>query len=805
MISIQEPHPVSIDQLIEFSLDVYNPPLTPDVGDNFWRCVLYDPSGNIVSSDSFEGWSIIPQLNGVQVKLIGPLYEATMYSTISVSFTAVSAADDVSFQFLVPSGFDFSAASITDPTQVIFQAVGSLIRIRTPIVAGNTYLFTLNNVLLGTGGGQTQINLATWSGGYFQSGVWIPGNRQDEKYNFQDGFRLPGQVIVLYDKLSDIYQNQPLTYPIQSLWSHQMGKPAFVEFHFSLTQIAQSGTYLRISASPYRPTVSLFTLQVGLSTEASSGITSGGLAPTLQNVAAQVTSVVGGQLMVLLNQQLLPFQIYQIMFSVIAPNPVDVHNHVGPITWTIQTIDSAALPVNTNDGLGRAFSIVEAYGFSVSCARAPPNAQIVVSLDIVPALAVITEIHIVLPLYWNITQNCLVNGMDVIKSCTRGLAMPDGQASATLLTYDAGITSELNGVQISVITPPQNPLDISWFVEGLNQLTQTQLGWGQATGITTTQMSGTSVIIPGIPSVQTLMIWQFTSQTAIAAGGFLQLLLPAGYNPQCSGIYLQSIALPLSGGCNTANPTSIIIFLNATMVPGPYAFGIYVTPPPSTPILNTLSIMVLDKHGMVQDAAMHLPGPPIRDKLKIKAAPLLWTQSNPNMPSVATVGFEVIDDLPDNVVAPDQQVAQILIVLPSGFQQTVQKTTDFVILNSDMPLASGNWLNYLLEDRLIVTMNLNQTAWKTLKAGVFMFSFPIQIPATLPVYNVWTLSLCTPSTVGCIQTSDPTVLVNFGILGFTFGGKSANSPGLTASARPHQGLSWTISILLIAALQQYLR
>ncbi|CAE8592820.1 unnamed protein product [Polarella glacialis] len=60
---------------------------------------------------------------------------------------------------------------------------------------------------------------------------------------------------------------------------------------------------------------------------------------------------------------------------------------------------------------------------------------------------------------------------------------------------------------------------------------------------------------------------------------------------------------------------------------------------------------------------------------------------------VITIGFEVMETLPDLIVAPDQQISEVLIELPTGFTHLVEKLTDFQLMN---------------EDRLTITMNLNR-------------------------------------------------------------------------------------------------
>merc|ERR1712032_696564 len=134
------------------------------------------------------------------------------------------------------------------------------------------------------------------------------------------------------------------------------------------------------------------------------------------------------------------------------------------------------------------------------------------------------------------------------------------------------------------------------------------------------------------------------------------------------------------------------------------------------------------------------------------------------------MGFKAIDPLPDLVVAPKQQVAEILLSLPVGFTHLVEKVNDFTMVNEDMPLQDGDWLDYMQKDRLRITLNLNQTSWTTLKAGDYRFRFPVLVPNPLPVFNVWHLALCMPNfPAGCHRITDPSVLLAFAMPGFRLG------------------------------------
>eukprot|EP00435_Cladocopium_sp_Y103_P035262 s451_g9.t1 len=130
---IMEPAPVERDYYIE------TPPLT----DNFWQCTVVsasvDQNGQriIKASKAFQSWDIVPQLENLQVRLLGPNTAAETLSSISVEFTPVTTAEDIAIVFNSPAEFDFTnARTEDDEDQVIFLVEGPLIRIRMAITRG---------------------------------------------------------------------------------------------------------------------------------------------------------------------------------------------------------------------------------------------------------------------------------------------------------------------------------------------------------------------------------------------------------------------------------------------------------------------------------------------------------------------------------------------------------------------------------------------------------------------------------------------------------------------------------------------
>jgi len=285
----------------------------------------------------------------------------------------------------------------------------------------------------------------------------------------------------------------------------------------------------------------------------------------------------------------------------------------------------------------------------------------------------------------------------------------------------------------------------------------------------------------------------------VEAGASLHVTIPDEFAPDCSDGKLELIALPDSGGCDDSDPMHLVIAINSTIVPAEYTFAFQVTPPLVTPVQNQISIVLKDRYGNVRDAAVDMPGVEIQEKLRIAAKPLWWTQSRPGWPSRITCAFEALEPLPDYIVAPNQQISEILISLPSGFTHLVDTITDFTILNDDMPLADGNtWLDYMAKDRLRVILNLNQSSWTTLKSGIYSFQFQVRVPDPMPIFNVWHISLCRPNFPGgCSRISDPAVLINFAIPGFRIGQEPPGGSSSSSLAASRAVVSSVLFLLII--------
>jgi len=712
---------------------------------------------------------------------------------------------------VAPLNFDFSAAYLVIPEGMPKQermadTGGSLARIRTTVTGGMRMRIVIKGVRLGLDGGQTLVRITSWTGGMLQNGVWNPGTKKDERLDCGSmcSFMLPGSLDISYDKLQNQYQQNPLMYPVQSRWEAQMGRPAQIEFRFSLTQPARVGNELWIYGLPYQPTMQMFSL-------AEAPLVTFGTIddPSSRAIKNKLKDVLDRKLKVTLVQGLATYTVYQVVFSVILPTPKEKAALGKPIRWTLETwaYPYGEYPTNSNDGVSREFPIVEEYKFRVETSRAPPVAEVNVGIYVEPGINAPTSLVVVAPLLFNFSTDCLVNGGGFVSSCSPNTPMPDGRKTALLKVLEPGLQRPTTGLIIKVQTPAKAPLNKAWFIEGRDAFTDAQFGWGEAEGVVIEQMAETAVTYPGVPGIAAKMVFRFKTQVLIESGGSLQVELPEGFDPKCSGVYFDSIALPTTGGCKILDPTNLLVMLNSTMVPGEYALAITVSPPAQQPIRNAITLILKDRLGNVRDAAVDIVGLDIQDKLKIQSTPLMWSQSKALRSSVITLGFEAVEPLPDLVVGANQQVSEILISLPVGFVHLVNGMNDFTAVNEDMPFQDPNWLDFLQKDRLRITLNLNRSSWTTLKPGRYQFRFPVLVPSPMPIFNVWYVSLCKPNyPEGCNRVNDPGVLLTFPLPGFDIGevyggGKMGLTSAASGRRRPltEVGALWSLATLMLAS------
>eukprot|EP00397_Hematodinium_sp_SG-2012_P005018 GEMP01005035.1.p1 GENE.GEMP01005035.1~~GEMP01005035.1.p1 ORF type:complete len:731 (+),score=154.13 GEMP01005035.1:195-2387(+) len=486
--------------------------------------------------------------------------------------------------------------------------------------------------------------------------------------------------------------------------------------------------------------------------------------------------------------------------------------------------DANALPTNTNDQMTETFPLVKSIGVQIRVAKSPPLADIKMELTVEPNDSKPNELTIWAPPEFNFAEPCLVQPAPFdVRGCVVSQKPVAGRQKAVLQLREDGITETLTKLFIKVQTPTKTPSEKSWHIEATDSFNKDQVGWGEDVhgGFDVVQMRDTDILFPGVPGASQMTL-KFTTVQTIEVGGVLSLAVPwvdgvGGYEVDCAGMNV--ISLPSSTRCyfpmksstdasaadnsdtNTPVPRElqaeasqdssavtnppcippptavqdkavVNLVVNETLVPGMYAFSLMVTVPTATPADNTFSLMLFDKECNVVDAAMNVLGQDIQPGLIMSASPLRWSRSEVGHLSAVTLGFNVKESKSSQGTEVRRKIGEILINFPAGFIHGVSQPGHVFTTIQKGDLADGvplskpkEWLDSSQKDRLRISVNTPPGLGET---GEYIFTFPVYVPAQIPPYNVWIISICDAGG-GCISSMDSSVRVAFPLAGFQIG------------------------------------
>lgn len=775
--TVLEPKAIPELRLIKFRVDTMNPPTTPHLMENFWTVTHLGPeSAYVRSSGAYESWDIVPQLYDVSILLVGPQKAEGSKSVITVSYMPVSDADQLQFTARLPAGFDFTGASASSVGHEVISTSVETVTLRASMYAGVQVDVVIENFLLGVVGGATEFDLVTKLNN---------GEKMDEALGFRGGFRLPGRVSVTRKLLTSKFSQDPVAYPVPSLWATRMGEPATAEFEFSLTVRAERGLMLRLLAPPYEVFQDGFRIL-----KASDSMV----------VTAEVISASSGGIIARLGAELwedTPYVVQANVTTPMLPNPQDA-------MWSIEVLDSGALPVNTNDALTEGFRVVDRVVLDMEVARSPPMAEVRAVVSVDPKSTQPTELILVAPPGFGFPPDCFVSGgaNNEITACARAPEVA-GRAAARLTCRQGGLTGPTEYVQILITTPAQSATEPSWFVDARSDTEQ--LGWGtDPVGVEVRQMLGAGVVYPGIPAVSGQMAFRFITNEKIEAGGKLVVGYPSSITINCDGAYLYKIALEGEIRCsNFPREGKFELTLSRRLPPGQQAFGVTSTCPFAVNEANVFYIKVLDHTGQVMDAAMNVPGGRIQHGLSVAALSLVWSNSEPNYAASISLGFELVQSLPP--IEKDPPVMSELVVkVPRDFLQQVRRKNQIEVLNQPLPWRSGEWLD--ASDPTKLNFWLDESITPELAVGRYRFSFPVLVPSRMPKYNVFVLTICGPAvnttnataaSPKCTGEEDPRAMVSFPLAGFAMGESHPSAEKYTvtgATWRRGAATSWWVAL-----------
>lgn len=760
---------------LSFTIASQNPAITPPMTSNFWT-IHHMLDDTIKSSDIHPSWQINPQLEDVNIDIANLAAMAAGSETdLRFQFTPISDANTIMIVALYPPLFSFGASTVDPPLLIDTASEGKTIILNNVDLRANVReegLF-IYNVLLGVGGGETRFTLITYKNELLDA---PGGEKRDEKVDYTDGFRLPGKITTVSKKLESVYKTQPSMYPVKSLFPPRVLEDALAEFVLQFSQEVYAGEQLIVISQGF----GAYTLKE----------------PVLIIGTGQISNspdiVSASEMRIELKPGRPPSEValekdtpYTLQFWCVP--------QAGENSWMFVTSDGGSYNTNTNDGLTASFSPVEMMQLSVlaSNGRAPPYAEVPVTLSVQQGSAVVRELVIVAPPSFIFPPQC-----STTNNCQAGQALSSTGRRTALITSPTGepLTS-LSALQIVVQTPELTPDDIAWYVEARGQGPGTTTGWGEGSGFPVQQMVA-KVYYPGLSNLKGAQL-TFVFQVSGDMGSQIDVIPPpVGYILSCSleGA-LQQISLP--GGRPDCVDDPLMLMLTETLPVGEYAFGIAVNLPPDTPdpSSNSFNLIIRDLQGKVVDARYQLPGLEIRD-IAACCASLSWTLPEPGQKCYITVSITFEADT-------DQLKALLITFPPNSFVHDVQQPTDVQSLNRYFPVASGaNWAQ-TSEPTMIKIFMDDTEDYTTIAAGTYPFQFPVLVPPDeMPQENIWHLSLCDTRDCGSIDHRN--VLADFPMAGFAMGEQSPEeildpTGHATRHASPNEALALGSAIAAAAA------
>lgn len=718
------------NQDLHFKVGTTNPSKTPFLTDNYWK-VAHMKGSVVKSSHIFQGWSVNPQLENVDLRLVGTKYAAGKISDIEVKFTPITDADTLKIEAIFPTQFNFDQSTVPLPYDIDSRSEGSTLIInRGGFRAGVMATIAINTVRLGRAGGQTRFNFVT-----YKDEMLDLGEKRDEKLDFTGGFRLPGLISVISAPiLRSQYQDARAMFPVKSLFQPRVQEDAKAEFTLSFSRAVQASERLLVTCqgqAKYQLKQSPFVV-IGIGEiETNVEIDTDGILRATLKPGRPATEVA--------LQADTPYTIIMWVLPVQGTN-----------TWRFDTSDGGSLPTNTNDGELNGFAPVEQFVLGVEAVRSPPRAVVNVILNIDVGNAIVRELIIVTPPEFSFDDSAGGCG----NMCLPGESFATNRKTATIASPTGEPLTQLQGIQVRVLTPEQTPSSVTWYVEGRGQGAGTTVGWGEGAGFFVTQMAATNVMYPAVATVQQAQI-VFTFALNVNAGNQINIVSPPGFILTCSTEgALKQISLP--GGKPNCIDDPLQIVVDTTLTRDQYAFALLVDLPPETPDANTFSIIIRDLDNNVVDAAYSIQGKPIV-AIPVTRPYLFWTQSEPGQRTDVTIGLEF--------TLTTSGVKAVLIMLPETFIHDVQTPTDVQNMNKDFRVAAGSdWADTQYTDRIKIALD-DSGGGVDIDPGVYRFKFPVLVPPSMPNSNYWSISLCNDR--DCQQPDDRYIIVSFPIAGFS--------------------------------------
>jgi hypothetical protein len=777
-------------QAVDFiwKLTTTNPKETPPALENFWRIYHFQNGEEtaILGSDSAYSWQIRPQIEGLQIHLRGPNKAAMEISSLLVTFMPVMRANTMKLIAVYPTGFDFGNAIVEEPFRNPITNNPEKVCVRDGIVVrqpckarivltkatelneisidnlgavpGQESSVIISNIRLGIGGGQTIFDMQTFNGTAMNV-------VRDERFNFEEGFRLPGALQIGEKRLNSMYQEDAVNNPVRAIFPPTVEDRARASFTF---QVMQS-VYAR-----ERMTITSFGTDA-YNTGAYILMTDGFVLLGRDLIDNALTQESDHQLVAHLGPMYSP---NSVMLQALTDYSLSiwVTPRQGQSRWRFETQDDNNQdPTNTNDGLLESFLTVSPVPFELNAILTPPRATVKITLKVDVPQKLMTEdqeattqnllgetvstveyeevgtLLVIAPQGFNWVPNCG-------RICTPSEPLGQTGRETAILRHEDGRSLNavlMNRVDLLIITPEATPDDMYWFIEAKDKNDQT-IGWGENPGFEIQQMPAMITF----PSVANLNMAPFAIVFSMSNPNGLEIRVepPRLYRLQCSGGDVAQMSLPGDQAPTCVSNDPLVLRLNKTMQIGYYSFMVTGSVPETTPLKNTFNLIVSSMDGQVLDSAYNLPAKEIR-RIEAHSPTLSWTDSVPGMHTTVQLGF--------TLTATTTAVKAIVFEFPEKFRQDLPSTNQIANGNPNFPVAAANeWAD--IEDPTKIRLFLDDTEEDTpIPPGTYTWKFPVVVPKieSFPErVNIWHISLCTSRL--CTTYVDASSAVVFPIQGF---------------------------------------
>lgn len=501
---------------INFLLSYKNPRRPPQWHENFWTVRHYSngsESGEmeVSSSAAVQSWTIFSKLRWVKVLLMSEVLQPTDTATFHFEFVTVNLADTLIIRAMSPEGFDFTDAVINNPPdppearrlegerfthgsrRLLWQGfTKNMVMKSTSVeemiigfdVARIEYVrFRVEGIRIPWEGGQALFTFfSEWEGrpADEMQNCCYPGYPPD---NPAVVFQVPFRLTTIIGSILNLYQQDPLLYPIESAWETRFDEMCRLSFTFQVPvphrPVVDDGLIVIVLRSPpgYEIIPKDYIVADATQCLLDAGGTCGLTPRKLDLIRSKYNRIEIGLPGLEVMEMGIDFQI-----TVSVRTPLSLHDRTNgsAALWVLELSDAYALGQgwsSTTLGAPRDFILLNSVNFSVAAERSPPETLITVEVtfnfvgEIQP-----TVVEVYAPEGYAFLPNCLEPGQDdllesTIVSCRERQTIFGATylSGAVMMTVNGGIPPEELPfkVRLLVKTPPFTPARMNkWFVRG---------------------------------------------------------------------------------------------------------------------------------------------------------------------------------------------------------------------------------------------------------------------------------------------------------------------------------------------------